>query len=191
MSCRDLESECIGCGVSSASSRLSIHRREGQRDFTEFTPGLFDRSLGEINENQEIMSTSIAGFRERAGEETGPALVAPFNFNKYATIKSMAEGMLDVTLLMSNAKQLAIAINQGPEYRFYIPLTVLICLCLLIQIVIFLFLIFIAKTNVNELEKQKKLNLWNIIVTFLVGTTLFLNVFITALMPGKKDIMLT
>ncbi|XP_059834020.1 ninjurin-2-like isoform X1 [Hypanus sabinus] len=125
------------------------------------------------------------------GEETGPALVAPFNFNKYATIKSMAEGMLDVTLLMSNAKQLALVINQGPEYKFYIPLTVLICLCLLIQIVIFLFLIFIAKTNVNEVEKQKKLNLWNIIVTFLIGTTLFLNVFITALMPGKKDITLT
>ncbi|XP_072123889.1 uncharacterized protein [Mobula birostris] len=77
MSCRDLESECIGCGVSSASSsRLSIHRREGQRDFTEFTPGLFDRSLGEINENQEIMSTSIAGFRERADTAEAQSLTA-------------------------------------------------------------------------------------------------------------------
>lgn len=138
-----------------------------------------------------MMSSSAAGFRERTGEETGTGSVASFNFNKYATIKSMAEGMLDVTLLMSNAKQLAMVVNHGPEYKFYIPLIVLICLCLLLQIVIFLFLIFIAKTNVNEVEKQKKLNLWNIIVTFLVGITLFINVFITALMPGKNDATLT
>ncbi|XP_069759671.1 ninjurin-2-like isoform X2 [Narcine bancroftii] len=143
-----------------------------------------------MNKNR-AMSVQSETIHKLENEETGARLVAPFNFNKYATIKSMAEGMLDVTLLMSNAKQLALVINQGSEYKFYIPLIVLICLCLLIQVVIFLFIIFIAKTNVNEVEKQKKLNQWNIIVTFLVGTTLFLNVFITALMPGKKDAMLT
>ncbi|XP_067906895.1 ninjurin-2-like isoform X2 [Heterodontus francisci] len=113
--------------------------------------------------------------------------MSSLNFNHYATIKSMAEGMLDAALLMSNATQLFTVIDQGPKFNYYIALIVLICFSLTLQVVIFLLLVFIAKTDVNEVDNQKKLNLWNKIAIFLVGATLLMNVFITALGAQKRD----
>ena len=38
-----------------------------------------------------------------------------FDFNKYAEIKTMAKGLLNVSLLTSNANNLKIIIKAGPE----------------------------------------------------------------------------
>ncbi|XP_041071363.1 ninjurin-2-like [Carcharodon carcharias] len=94
--------------------------------------------------------------------------------------------MLDVALLMSNATQMVGVIDQGPQFKYYIPLIVLISLSLILQAVIFALLVFAAKTNVNEVDNQKRLNHCNKITTLLVGTVLLINVFITSLETQKK-----
>ncbi|CAL1606892.1 unnamed protein product [Knipowitschia caucasica] len=50
------------------------------------------------------------------------------NLNHYATKKSAAQSMLDVALLMANSSHLKTVLYVGPQYRFYIPLMVLLCL---------------------------------------------------------------
>uniref|UniRef100_UPI00398F7221 ninjurin-2-like n=1 Tax=Pristiophorus japonicus TaxID=55135 RepID=UPI00398F7221 len=133
------------------------------------------------------MSTSTARSSERTGENTVTRLMSSLNFNQYATIKSMAEGLLDAALFLSNATQLVTVIEQGQEYKYYIALICLISLSLTVQVVTFILLIFIAKTNVNEVENQKKANLWNKIATLLVGAIVLLNIFITAFGAGNKE----
>ncbi|XP_048463975.1 ninjurin-2-like [Rhincodon typus] len=131
------------------------------------------------------MSTSTLGSHERTGENTVTRQMSSLNFNGYATLKSVAECMLDVTLLMSNTTQLVGVLEQGPEFKYYIPLIILISLSLALQIVIFFLLVFSAKTNVNEVDNQQTLSKCNKITIILVGAILLINVVITSLDTQK------
>ncbi|XP_043565221.1 ninjurin-2-like [Chiloscyllium plagiosum] len=133
------------------------------------------------------MSTSTLGSHERTDENTTTTQVSSINFNDYATLKSVAESMLDVTLLMSNTTQLVGVLEQGPEFKYYVPLIVLISLSLILQVVIFFLLVFSAKTNVTEIDNQKTLNKCNKITIILVGATLLINVVITSLDTQKVN----
>lgn len=113
------------------------------------------------------------------------------DMNHYATKKSAAQSMLDVALLMANSSQLKTALYVGPQYRFYIPLLVLLSVSITLQIVVGLLLVFIVKYDLNDIRKHAVLNLLNNTATVFVFATVVVNVFITALgfeswstMPG-------
>nr|XP_036847218.1 ninjurin-1 isoform X16 [Manis javanica] len=67
----------------------------------------------------------------------------PINVNHYANKKSAAESMLDIALLMANASQLKVVIEQGPSFAFFMPLVVLISISLVLQIGVGVLLIFL------------------------------------------------
>lgn len=69
----------------------------------------------------------------------------PLDMNHYATKKSAAQSMLDVALLMAHSSQLKTVLHVGPQYRFYILLTVLLGLSIILQVVVGLLLVFIGK----------------------------------------------
>lgn len=56
------------------------------------------------------------------------------NINQYATKKTVAESMLDVALLMANASQLKAVLEQGPEFKYYLTVIVLIAVSLFFQV---------------------------------------------------------
>lgn len=64
--------------------------------------------------------------------------------NHYANKKSAAESMLDIALLMANASQLKVVIEQGPSFAFFMPLVVLISISLVLQIGVGVLLIFLG-----------------------------------------------
>ncbi|XP_036847208.1 ninjurin-1 isoform X4 [Manis javanica] len=68
----------------------------------------------------------------------------PINVNHYANKKSAAESMLDIALLMANASQLKVVIEQGPSFAFFMPLVVLISISLVLQIGVGVLLIFLV-----------------------------------------------
>ncbi|XP_029362918.1 ninjurin-2 isoform X2 [Echeneis naucrates] len=106
----------------------------------------------------------------------------PINLNHYATKKSAAQSMLDVALLMANSSQLKTVLYVGPQYRFFIPLTVLLSLSITFQVIVGLLLVFIAvKYDLNDVRKQAKLNTMNNAATVFVFFTVLINIFITAL----------
>lgn len=67
------------------------------------------------------------------------------NINHYATKKTAAQSMLDVALLMANSSQLKTVLYVGPQYRFYIPLIVLLSLSITLQVIVGLLLVIIGK----------------------------------------------
>uniref|UniRef100_A0A3B3DGG4 Ninjurin 1 n=1 Tax=Oryzias melastigma TaxID=30732 RepID=A0A3B3DGG4_ORYME len=103
------------------------------------------------------------------------------DYNMYATKKSAAQSMLDVALLMANSSQLKTLLYVGPQYRFYIPLIVLLALSMTLQVVVGLLLVFIAKYNLNDERKHPKLERMNNAATVFVFFTVLINIFITAL----------
>uniref|UniRef100_A0A3B5QI69 Ninjurin-2-like n=1 Tax=Xiphophorus maculatus TaxID=8083 RepID=A0A3B5QI69_XIPMA len=102
-----------------------------------------------------------------------------FDMNHYATKKSAAQSMLDVALLMANSSQLKTILHVGPEYRFYVPLIVLLALSITLQVVVGLLLVFIAvKYNLNDERKRTKLETMNNMATVFVFFTVLINIFI-------------
>lgn len=54
--------------------------------------------------------------------------------NVYATKKTVAQGMLDVALLTSNASQLKFLLQKGRENDFYVLMVTLISLSIVLQV---------------------------------------------------------
>ncbi|XP_041984780.1 uncharacterized protein LOC121737235 [Aricia agestis] len=54
--------------------------------------------------------------------------------NRYATKKTVAQGMLDIALLTSNASQLKYVLQVGQKHEFYYMLLVLISLSIILQV---------------------------------------------------------
>ncbi|XP_061108721.1 ninjurin-2 isoform X3 [Conger conger] len=100
--------------------------------------------------------------------------------NQYATKKSVAESMLDVALLMANASQLKAVLEQGPDFKYYITLVVLIGVSLLFQVIAGALFILMARKDINEAANQRRLDVINNVATGLVFITVVINIFITA-----------
>ncbi|XP_071530045.1 ninjurin-2-like isoform X2 [Panulirus ornatus] len=56
--------------------------------------------------------------------------------NRYATKKTVAQGMLDVALLTANASQLKYVLQVGQEHQFYTIMLVLIITSLVLQLMV-------------------------------------------------------
>ncbi|XP_053506399.1 ninjurin-2 [Ictalurus furcatus] len=103
-----------------------------------------------------------------------------FNMNHYATKKTVAESMLDVALLMANASQLKAVLEQGPGFKYYLTVIVLITVSLFFQVLAGGFFILMARKDLNIVANQRKLDVMNNIATALVFLTVIINIFITA-----------
>ncbi|KAL3974137.1 low density lipoprotein-related protein 2 [Sarotherodon galilaeus] len=113
------------------------------------------------------------------------------DMNHYVTKKSAAQSMLDVALLMANSSQLKTVLYVGPQYRFYVPLIVLLSLSIALQVIVGLLLVFIVKCDLNDVRKHAKLNRMNNVATVFVFFTVLINIFITALGFQGHTISLT
>jgi len=58
----------------------------------------------------------------------------PLDANKYATKKTIAQGMLDIALLTANASQLKYVLQIGNQHEFYHVMLTLISLSIVLQI---------------------------------------------------------
>nr|XP_026495467.1 ninjurin-2 isoform X1 [Vanessa tameamea] len=82
--------------------------------------------------------------------------------NRYATKKTVAQGMLDIALLTSNASQLKYVLQVGPKHEFYMLLVVLISISIVLQVIsavacAILALIF----DINHEPQQRKADMLN------------------------------
>lgn len=58
--------------------------------------------------------------------------------NRYATKKTIAQGMLDIALLTANASQLKYILQVGDKHEFYTLMLVLISVSIILQVSLFL-----------------------------------------------------
>ncbi|XP_069382968.1 ninjurin-1 isoform X2 [Paralichthys olivaceus] len=130
--------------------------------------------------NRQDIPLSKVGDIEAVTGRTGK-VYRSININHYATKKSAAQSMLDVALLMANSSQLKTVLYVGPQYRFYLPLIVLLSLSITLQVAVGLLLVFIVKYDLNDVRKHAKLDRMNNVATVFVFFTVLINIFITAL----------
>ncbi|XP_056279572.1 ninjurin-1-like [Pseudoliparis swirei] len=88
--------------------------------------------------------------------------------------------MLDVALLMANASQLKVVLEQGADFHFYAPVVTLISISLCLQVAVGVLLVFIVRWNLNDEQKQRRLSTMETVATGLVFIIVAVNVFITA-----------
>ncbi|XP_071530044.1 ninjurin-2-like isoform X1 [Panulirus ornatus] len=88
--------------------------------------------------------------------------------NRYATKKTVAQGMLDVALLTANASQLKYVLQVGQEHQFYTIMLVLIITSLVLQVVVGVLFMIIGGMDINDPKQQRAANILNNVILIFV-----------------------
>ncbi|XP_059078728.1 ninjurin-2-like isoform X3 [Tigriopus californicus] len=89
--------------------------------------------------------------------------------NRYATKKTLAQGMLDIALLTANASQLKYVLQVGEEkHPFFYLLLVLIISSIVLQASVGVLFLIIGGLNINKEPNQKRANILNDVIVVLI-----------------------
>ncbi|XP_076057720.1 ninjurin-2-like isoform X4 [Oratosquilla oratoria] len=118
------------------------------------------------NDKNGNMSVEPSGY-------PGPKTLDP---NKYATKKTIAQGMLDVALLTANASQLKYVLTVGEAHTFYTLMLSLISISLVLQVVVgilSLSLTMLRDCNLHREDYRRSaltINYLNLAFVFIIAT---------------------
>ncbi|EEB19492.1 Ninjurin-2, putative [Pediculus humanus corporis] len=101
----------------------------------------------------------------------------PLDVNKYATKKTIAQGMLDIALLTANASQLKYILQVGHKHEFYTLMLGLITTSLILQVLIGILLLslnFMRDCKLHLLEYKNSATYINYFTTGVIVGILFL-----------------
>jgi len=99
--------------------------------------------------------------------------------NRYATKKTIAQGMLDIALLTANASQLKYILQVGDQHEFYTVMLVLIISSIVLQVLLGILFLIVGGLDINDQEHQKTADNLNNTATVLVFIITFINVIIS------------
>lgn len=101
--------------------------------------------------------------------------------DKYATKKTVAQGLLDIGLLMANASQLKAVIDVGPVQDYYYANIVLLSISIFLQTVIGAILIVLgSKKYKSQTQANKTVSILNDVSVGLAFGITVVNIFISA-----------
>ncbi|KAF5278794.1 hypothetical protein FQA39_LY18352 [Lamprigera yunnana] len=103
------------------------------------------------------MSTKIISSDQRDGNVViaGFQLWQKLDPNRYATKKTIAQGLLDVALLTANASQLKYVLQVGKQHEFYTLMLSLIIVSIVLQVTAAFLSILMAIFKMHEDPKLK------------------------------------
>ncbi|XP_044250144.1 ninjurin-1 isoform X4 [Drosophila takahashii] len=93
--------------------------------------------------------------------------------NRYATKKTIAQGMLDIALLTANASQLKYILQVGETHQFYKLMLILISLSIVLQVAVGVLLITQSLMNMHN-PKQRN---WGFTINHFIDVFIYLSVF--------------
>ncbi|XP_032306295.1 ninjurin-1 isoform X2 [Drosophila ananassae] len=142
----------------------------------------------------------VATLDERINESEKPKKKAwqmkAMDANRYATKKTIAQGMLDIALLTANASQLKYILQVGEQHQFYKLMLILISLSIVLQIlsgVLSLSLSLLRDCRLHQPEFHQSANIINHVRTGFAFFTTMINLFISAfdsrLPPPQGDLL--
>nr|XP_036229810.1 ninjurin-1 isoform X2 [Bactrocera oleae] len=103
--------------------------------------------------------------------------------NRYATKKTIAQGMLDIALLTANASQLKYILQVGDQHQFYKLMLIMISLSIILQVLsgaLSLSLSLMRDCRMDKPEYYQSANVINHIRTGFAFLTATINLFISA-----------
>ncbi|XP_035773345.1 ninjurin-2-like isoform X2 [Anopheles albimanus] len=107
--------------------------------------------------------------------------------NRYATKKTIAQGMLDIALLTANASQLKYILQVGEKHEFYALMLTLISISIILQITQGIACILLANYNIN---KEHARDTANAVQNFSLGlnmATVVVNIMINSMEVKHMD----
>ncbi|XP_075147062.1 ninjurin C isoform X3 [Haematobia irritans] len=99
--------------------------------------------------------------------------------NRYATKKTIAQGMLDIALLTANASQLKYILQVGEQHQFYKLMLILISLSIILQLLVGILFVIIGSLNINRKQDQTAAIILNDIIMVVVFVISVINVVIS------------
>lgn len=103
----------------------------------------------------------------------------PLDANRYATKKTIAQGMLDIALLTANASQLKYILQVGPRHEFYSLMLGLISTSMILQVLNgILMIVLSASYNINKSHHHLGATIINDIVLSVIVLITAVNVII-------------
>ncbi|XP_034127855.1 ninjurin-2 isoform X1 [Drosophila guanche] len=99
--------------------------------------------------------------------------------NRYATKKTIAQGMLDIALLTANASQLKYILQVGEQHQFYKLMLILISLSIVMQLLVGILFVAIGSLNINRQKDQTAAIILNDIILVVIFVISVLNVIIS------------
>ncbi|XP_053964079.1 ninjurin-1 isoform X2 [Anastrepha ludens] len=103
--------------------------------------------------------------------------------NRYATKKTIAQGMLDIALLTANASQLKYVLQVGEQHQFYKLMLVMISLSIILQVLSGVLSLSLSLQRDCKMHKPKYYRSAHIINNIRTGLAFFtatVNIFISA-----------
>ncbi|KAM3956689.1 ninjurin-2 [Aphomia sociella] len=132
------------------------------------------------NESPTVNIEEIIYIGQNAPTEVVSDDVKGLDANRYATKKTVAQGMLDIALLTSNASQLKYVLQVGPKHEFYTLLVVLISISIVLQLLIGLLFVIIGGLDLNDHEDQPSALVLNDIIVIFIFVISVINIVISA-----------
>ncbi|XP_017041139.1 ninjurin-1 isoform X3 [Drosophila ficusphila] len=111
----------------------------------------------------------MASELERVNENEMKAM----NANRYATKKTIAQGMLDIALLTANASQLKYILQVGEQHQFYKLMLILISLSIVLQVTAGILLVIQSLINMHN-PKDRRVGFT---INHFIDALIFLTVF--------------
>ncbi|KAL9888948.1 ninjurin C isoform 1-T2 [Glossina fuscipes fuscipes] len=141
------------------------------------------------------MAQIMAGVNNMLNNETEVSMKS-MDANRYATKKTIAQGMLDIALLTANASQLKYILQVGEQHQFYKVMLILISLSIVLQIlsgILSLSLSLLRDRRMHKPEFHQSANVINHIRTgfafFVTMLNLFISAFDSRLPPPQGDFL--
>ena len=98
------------------------------------------------------------------------------NKSAYEKKKTLAEGLLDVGLLIANASQLKAVISAGTAFKYFWPVVVLLGLSIILQVIVGVVLLIMGLGE-GDVTKDKQSNKLNNVTVGLIFATTVCNIF--------------
>ncbi|XP_040567566.1 ninjurin-2 isoform X5 [Lepeophtheirus salmonis] len=101
----------------------------------------------------------------------------PLDANRYATKKTIAQGMLDIALLTANASQLKYVLQVGEEnHPFYYLMISLISISIILQGIVGVLFLIIGGLNINKKTEHKAADRLNNVIILIIFFITLINV---------------
>ncbi|XP_049777902.1 ninjurin-2-like isoform X3 [Schistocerca nitens] len=114
-----------------------------------------------------------------------PGTPKTLDANRYATKKTIAQGMLDIALLTANASQLKYVLQAGSKHEFYSLMVGLISTSIVLQVLVGVVFLVIGGLNINKERDRRAADILNDISLVLVFIVSVINVIISGF--GMED----
>merc|ERR1711945_26129 len=101
------------------------------------------------------------------------------NVNRYATKKTVSQGLLDIALLTSNAAQLKSILQTEGDYEHYETMLGLIITSLVLQALVGILFLAVGGMDINNEKYHRAADIINNIATIIIFIITFINIIIS------------